>query len=98
MYNIYALFAATVSKVDPGGLPNQHGAGEDDITTILAIVFNIIGALAVLMIVISGLRYITSAGDPQKASQAKDGIIAALAGVAIALTARAIVAFVAGNL
>jgi hypothetical protein len=98
MYSIYALLAATVSKIDPGGLPNQNSAGEDDITTILGIVFNIVGALALLMIVISGLRYITSSGDPQKASQAKDGIIAALAGVAIALTARAIVAFVAGSL
>lgn len=81
------------TSVSPSGLPTT-GANEASIATILSIVFGIIGALALLMVVLSGLRYITSDGDPQKASTAKSGIIYALVGLAVAVLAQSIVVFV----
>jgi hypothetical protein len=86
------------TPISDNGLPHTHGAGEKDVKKIVAIVFEIVGALALLMIVISGLRYVLSAGDPQRISKAKDGILYALVGLAIALAAEAIVAFVGGQL
>jgi|ERR1039458_4175163 ABC-type Fe3+ transport system permease subunit len=53
----------------------------------------IIGAAAVLMIVVSGLRYITSSGDSAKVSAAKNTLIYALIGVAIAALAQLLVHF-----
>lgn len=88
--NIAAHLTLLATSIDSGALP-QTKADDTSLQTILGIVFAFIGAVAVLMIVVSGLRYITSAGDPQKASQAKNGIIYALVGVVIALTAEAIV-------
>lgn len=85
------------SAISPEGLP-QANTNTDTIKTVLSIVFVTIGALALLMITVSGLRYILSAGDPQKASKAKNGIIYALVGLAVALAAEAIVTFVAGRL
>ena len=88
----WLVFALT--KVDPGGLPTA----EPNLHKILTIVFGVIGAIALLMITISGLRYVLSAGDPQRISKAKNGIIYALVGLVIALTAEAIVAFVGTRL
>jgi len=82
------------TSIDPGGLPNQKIIDSKAIASILGIVFGIIGALAFLVIVIAGLRYITAAGDPQKTAQAKSTILYALVGLALAITAQAIVAFV----
>jgi len=86
------------TSIDPGGLPNQKVVGPDAIASILKIVFGIIGALAFLVIVIAGLRYITAAGDPQKTAQAKSTILYALIGLAVAITAQGIVAFVVNRI
>lgn len=88
---------ATQTQIKPGDLPTAS-AGTSAIQTVLEIVFGIIGALALLMIVVSGLRYITSAGNPEKASKAKNGIIYALVGLAIAIAAESIVSFVVRRL
>lgn len=91
MTQVLINFALT--NISPGGLP-QASANSAQIQTVLSFVFGIVGALALVMITVSGLRYITSSGDPQSASKAKNGIVYSLIGLAIALTAEAIVAFV----
>ena len=81
------------------GVDLPHVAADSaSIQTILGIVFGIIGALALLMITVSGLRYITSAGDPEKTARAKNGIIYALVGLAVAISAESIVYFVVNRL
>jgi Type IV secretion system pilin len=85
------------SAVSPQGLPKAQ-TNEDQLKNILSIVFGIVGALALLMLVVSGLRYVISGGDPSRISKAKDGIIYALVGLLIAIAAQAIVAFVVGEL
>ena len=72
-----------------GGLANSS-----ELNTILQIVFGVLGALAALSIVISGINYIVSNGDPQKVNKAKNGILYSLIGLAVAILAEAIVAFV----
>jgi hypothetical protein len=89
---LYSLLIAS-TPVSPGELP-KVAADPGTLHAILQIVFAIIGALALVMITLSGLRYITSAGDPQKASSAKNGVVYALVGIVIALSAEAILAFV----
>jgi hypothetical protein len=93
---IYTVLALTQLSSD-GVVPTataDHGA----IQTILSIVFGAIGALALLMITVSGLRYVTSAGDPDKMKRARDGIIYSLVGLTIAIVAESIVGYVAGNI
>jgi hypothetical protein len=85
------------ADINPGNLPTP-GADSTAIQTVLSIVFGIIGALALVMIVVSGLRYILSAGDPQKTAQAKNSIIYALVGLTVAITAEGIVHFVLSRL
>ena len=92
---IYKLLAATA--IEPKDLPHPT-ADSSEIQALLSILFGIIGALALLVIVVSGLRYITSAGDPEKTAKAKNGVVYALVGLAIAVSAEAIVAFVVNRL
>ena len=53
----------------------------------------LVGILAVFGVVINGIRYITSAGDPTKAKTARSGILAALIGVIIAILAYTFIHF-----
>ena len=98
MLKLLLLTIATgISPVDPGSLP-QPQANQAEIKTILGIAFGIVGALALLMITLSGLRYITSAGNPEKTAKARSGIIYALVGLAVAITAEAIVQYAVSSL
>ncbi|HEX7633403.1 MAG TPA: pilin [Candidatus Saccharimonadales bacterium] len=78
-------------------LPQAH-ADKSTIQDILTIVFAILGALAVLMIVIAGLRFITAQGNPQDVAKARNTIIYAVIGLIIAISAEAIVTLALGNL
>jgi hypothetical protein len=84
---------ADLSKITPGDLP-QTTADKAHLIAIKNIVLNIIGAMALLLIVIAGFRYVLSAGDPQKTAKARNGVIYALVGLVIAIAADAIVTFV----
>ena len=73
---------------------------EDDaqnkIGTILNAVFGITGIVAAIVIVIGGVFYVTSQGDPGKVTRAKSTILYAVIGLIISLLAFAIVNFILG--
>lgn len=52
------------------------------------------GLLAVLMVIIGGLRYVTSGGDPNSTTAAKNTVMYALIGLVIVLMSYAMVNFV----
>jgi hypothetical protein len=54
----------------------------------------IIGIVAVILIIINGLRFITSNGDSNSISSAKNGVIYAIVGLIIVALAQIIVRFV----
>lgn len=77
------------------GLPTV-GAGSNELQLILQVVFGVLGVVAVLFIVIGGLRYTISEGNPEDMSKAKNTIIYAIVGLVIVLFAEAIVTFTLG--
>ena len=91
-----SLHVFGVSTPSLTALPKPNTGNE--LKTVLQIVFSIIGAISLLIIVLAGFTYITSQGDPGKVSQAKNAIIYASAGLAIAILAVSIVGFVIGHL
>ena len=79
----------------PGGvLPKAEPA----VTDIIGFVMLLIGLVSLLMIVIQGMRYALSRGNPEKVAQAKNGIIYSLVGVVISVTSWSMVQFVLGKL
>jgi hypothetical protein len=70
-----------------------------DILKVIANVARILiamsGALAVIFIIVAGIWYITSAGDPGRIKRAKDIIINSIVGLIIIMTAYGVVTFIA---
>ncbi len=64
------------------------------LTKIVNIFSAIVGVIAVIMIIVGGLRYITSGGDSGNVSTAKNTIIYAIVGLVIVALAQLIVRFV----
>jgi len=67
-------------------------------TSVLARATNLIsilaGAIAVIVIVVSGIFFVTADGDASKAASARNALIGAVVGLAIVVLARAIINFV----
>lgn len=64
------------------------------IKTVVDILLFLLGAIAVIMIVVGGLRYVLSSGDASQITSAKNTILYAVIGVIVALLAYAIVNWV----
>lgn len=67
---------------------------KDRISTITNTILYITGAIAVIVLIFGGFRYVTSTGDASRIKQAKDTIVYAITGIVVALLAFAIVNFV----
>lgn len=67
------------------------------IRTVIIIFSTIIGAVAVVMIIWGGFKYITAGGDSGKVSSAKTTLIYAVIGLVIVALAQVIVRFVLGQ-
>lgn len=80
-----------------GGDKNQPKL-ESFIQQIINVILFIIGAVAVIMIIIGGIRYVVSAGDQAAVTGAKNTILYSVVGLIVALLAYAIVNFVIDNM
>lgn len=86
----YLLLAA----IDFSPLPQPTGAANGSvIDTIINLVLSISAAVALLIIVIAGFRYIVASGDPQRTAEARKTIIYASIGLAVIAAAYSIVTF-----
>jgi hypothetical protein len=73
--------------------------GPDGILTTYTHILSLVVAIAaVIMIIVSGLRFITSNGDPQTAASAQKGLLYAVVGLAVAAFTQLIVSFVISKL
>ena len=74
--------------------PNDLFGDAGVFSKISSVLLFIVGAIAVIMIVIGGLRYVVSGGDASQVQSAKNTILYALVGVIVAILAYAAVNFV----
>jgi cytochrome bd-type quinol oxidase subunit 2 len=76
---------------------STDGAGRE-VNDLIALVINIfsivVGVVAVIMIIIGGLKYITSSGDSNNVTSAKNTILYAIIGLVVVALAQFIVKFV----
>lgn len=66
--------------------------------TITNILLFLIGAIAVIMLIIGGVRYVVSGGDQAQVTSAKNTILYAIVGIVVAFLAYAAVNFVMSSL
>lgn len=85
---------ACTGTADTGANGNSVGALARKIVNFMSI---LVGVVAVIMIIVGGFKYITSGGDSNKISSAKNTIIYALIGLIIVALSQFIVQFILKN-
>ena len=94
----HALAVGNISEGASSARPDQQPVdlfGNSGVfAQISSVLLFIVGAVAVIMIVIGGLRYVVSGGDASQVQAAKNTILYALVGIIVAILAYAAVNFV----
>lgn len=97
----YGLDSGAESSFEKG-IKKTGGSSEDTVTVTIQNVINLLifiaGIIAVIYILIGGIRYVLSNGDSGAAKKARDNILYALIGLVVAIMAYAIVNFVLSKL
>ncbi len=79
----------------------DQSAANDKIKSIITTIINlfslVVGVIAVIMIIVGGLKYITSSGDSGNVTGAKNTILYAIIGLVVVALAQFIVKFVLGK-
>jgi hypothetical protein len=87
---------AGLSQLDTSSNCNTDSSG--GISHLISVVINIlsiiVGFIAVIMLIVGGLRFITSGGEASNTASARNTILYALVGVVIVALAQALVHFV----
>ena len=91
------VFDQCGSNSDSAVCKSQGDSATNMITTVINILLYLVGIIAVIMIVIGGVRYTTSNGNATHVKEAKDTILYAIVGLIVAMMAYAIVNFVVGR-
>lgn len=78
---------------------NNYIYGPNSILTkVVNLLSLLIGIVAVIVIIITGIRFILSGGDPTKVASARSTILYALVGLVVAALAQSIIIFVLNKL
>ncbi len=91
------LFAA--EKIDPSSIgftPVRNADGV--VANVLTTVYTFAGIICVIVIIVAGVFYTTSAADPSQVKRAKNAIIGAVVGLIIIAMAFAITQFILGRI
>lgn len=89
-----ALGDACTANPDSVLCKNKGDQAGDVVKTVVNVLLYVIGVISVLMIIIGGIMYATSAGEAGRIKTAKDTILYAIVGLAVAFFAFAIVNWV----
>jgi hypothetical protein len=92
-------------SVCPGGVTDSSAvcksAGGDPLTTkngliwkVTIVIASVAGIVAVIVLVIGGIRFISSNGDAEQIKQAKNTIVYAIIGLAVIVLGQSIIMFV----
>ena len=97
----YKYLAGVESKVDSVNVCTPSLTSLNSVwliaIAIIEILLRVAAIVAVGVIIYAGIGYITSQGEPEKTAKSKNMLINALVGLAIAISATAIVSFLAGR-
>lgn len=79
--------AATTSEMEGRKIDGDSGL----VKSVVNILLWVIGILSIIMIIFSGIRYVTSSGDASKTKAAQNTLIYSVVGLVVAIMAWAIV-------
>lgn len=93
----FVLSASQVAAVNTNYAYVQSSFGQNDLRLTAELLINmllgVIALIAVILIIIGGVKWMTAAGEPSRVDSAKKTLVAAALGLAITLMAWAITLF-----
>jgi hypothetical protein len=93
-YALDPLGSQCANNTDNEVCKSQDDSANDLVKTIINVLLYIVGLLAVVMIIVGGILYAISSGDPSKITKAKNTIVYSVVGLILAFIAYAIVNWV----
>lgn len=93
MLSSMKFVSALFTNLEP--LPGSTPEGQ--LTSILDVVYFIAGLVAIIVIIVAGIKYTSSRGNSDKVAEAKKTILYAVIGLAVTFFAFVITRFVAGR-
>ena len=99
MNRVYQQFGEALLNASNVGIP-VAGNGNDQavMKSVMYPGYFWAGVIAVVVIVVAGFYYVTSNGNPQQVTRAKNAILGAVVGLIVVLLAFAITAIILGGL
>ena len=88
------FFAGLLGKADALGVPRNNDV---DIMKFVNLALWVAGIIAVIVVIIAGINYSLSAGDPAKTASAKNAILYSVIGLVIIASAIAITGYIIGK-
>jgi hypothetical protein len=88
------FFAGLLGKADALGVPQNNDV---DIMKFINLALWVAGIVAVIVVIIAGINYSLSSGDPSKTASAKNAILYSVIGLVIAASAIAITKYIIGK-
>lgn len=85
--------ASLLGKPGDLGIPDQN-AGDAELMAFINVIYLIAGGIAVIVLIIAGINYITSAGSAEKITKAKNTIVYTVVGIILITGAFVITNFV----
>lgn len=93
-----AVAEAGQIKIDPGKIDNLPTDTPTDIlANLLNTTYFVVGALAVIIIILAGYTFATASYDPAKVAIAKNAILYSVIGLIVVILAFIITAFIMGR-
>ena len=89
---LYTFANGVLSK--PDSIPDV-AASESKLASLIIYAGAVAAVISVLVIVIAGIQFILSSGEPGKVAKARNAILYAVVGLVVSLSATAIASFVA---
>ena len=88
------FFAGLLGKADALGVPRNNDV---DIMKFVNLALWVAGIIAVIVVIIAGINYSLSSGDPAKTASAKNAILYSVIGLVIIASAIAITGYIIGK-
>ena len=84
-------------KIDAGSVGVPQMDGQTLLTNGLNLTYFLAGTIAIIVIIIAGIMYVTSSGDAGKVAKAKNLLTYAIVGIVVVMVAFVVTSFVSGR-
>lgn len=88
----------SINCKDIGACPNKTENLGQAFANVTAAIMGVIGGLAVIFLIVSGIQMVASHGNAQKYERARLSLMYSVVGIIVAIAAYTVVAFIAGRL